>query len=138
MLPISLPTTRRTLAAGALVLALLGPTQSALASTLSLQIQPRTAQEARALSTAIAIYSVRRDLRAGADIRQVGRNHVAQLRQSGGNNRGIIRQRGTNHEANLVQTGGRNSQVILQYGNGAHADVHQTGGQSGILIQFAP
>ncbi len=129
---------KRALAAGTLALAFLCPAQATLASTLTLNIQPRTAQEERALGAAIAVYSIRRDLRAGADVRQAGRNNVARVRQSGGQNRGIIRQRGANHEATLTQTGGHNNQVILQFGNGAHADVRQTGGQSGILLQFAP
>lgn len=110
---------------------------AASAGSLSLSFNPRSPQEARALSTAITLYSIHRDMRSGADIRQVGRNHAAGLSQSGGNNRGIIRQQGRNHTANLRQSGGNNSQIILQFGNGARADVAQTGGQSGILLQFS-
>ncbi len=138
MLPHAVTSLRRGLAATVLGLALLAPTGPVLASSLSLHLQPRTAQEARVLGAAITLYAIRRDLRSGADIRQTGQNHQVQMRQSGGQNRGIIRQRGANHSANLSQTGGHNSQVILQYGNGAHADIRQTGGQSGILLQFAP
>lgn len=107
------------------------------AGSLSFSLNARNAQEARALRTAVTLYSIHRDIRSGADVRQVGRNHAAGLTQSGGNNRGIIHQRGRNHSANLTQRGGNNAQVILQYGNGAHADVAQHGGQAGILLQFS-
>ncbi|MCC5964875.1 MAG: hypothetical protein JJU24_01950 [Natronohydrobacter sp.] len=124
------------LAAFAMALSL--PASALDAKSLSLAINARNADEARVLNTAITLYSIHRDIRAGADVRQVGRNHAARVHQSGGGNQGIIRQRGQGHSANLSQHGGNNGQVILQYGNGAHADVHQTGGQAGILIQFAP
>jgi len=110
---------------------------SAQAGNLSLSLNARNAQEARALNTAIALYALHRDIKSGADIRQVGRNHAAGLSQSGGNNRAIIHQRGRNHTANLTQSGGHNGQVILQFGKGAHANVAQNGGQAGILLQFS-
>ena len=125
-------------ALAALALALTLPAAPVAATTLSLAINARNADEARALNTAITLYSIHRDIRSGADIRQVGHNHAARIHQSGGGNRGIIRQHGQGHQANLAQHGGNNGQIILQYGNGAHANVHQSGGQAGILIQFAP
>lgn len=115
----------------------LAPIGAAQAGSLSLSLNARNAQEARALNTAITLYSIHRDIRSGADVRQFGRNHAAALAQSGGNNRGIIHQQGRNHSANLSQQGGNNSQVILQFGDGAHADVAQHGGQAGILLQFS-
>jgi len=137
MLPQPATSLRRGLAATALGLALLAPADPALAGTLSLHLQPRTAQEARALNAAITLYSIHRDIRSGADVRQTGRNNAAALRQSGPDNRGIIRQRGADHSARLDQSGGGNAQVILQFGRGAHADIRQTGGQAGIVLQFA-
>ncbi len=125
-------------ALAALALALSLPAAPVDATTLSLSLNARNADEARALNTAITLYAIHRDIRSGADIRQVGRNHAARIHQSGGGNRGIIRQHGQGHQANLSQHGGNNGQVILQYGNGAHANVHQSGGQAGILLQFAP
>lgn len=115
----------------------LAPMAAAQAGSLSLSLNARNAQEARALNTAISLYALHRDIDSGADIRQIGRNHAAGLYQSGGGNRAIIHQRGRNHTANLTQTGGNNGQVILQFGNGAHADVAQHGGQAGILLQFS-
>ena len=112
------------------------PLGAAQAGSLSLSLNARNAQEARALNTAITLYSIHRAIRSGADVRQVGRNHAAGLVQSGRNNRGIIHQRGRNHTANLQQSGGNNSQIILQFGTRARADVAQYGGQSGILLQF--
>lgn len=118
-------------------LALSLPATAPHAKTLSFAINARNADEARVLNTAITLYSIHRDIRAGADVRQAGQNHAARVQQSGGGNQGIIRQRGQGHNANLSQNGGNNGQVILQYGNGAYANVHQSGGQSGVLIQFA-
>lgn len=110
--------------------------QQAAAGTLSLSITPRSGQEAQVLSTAIALYALHRDLRAGADIRQSGRGNAVALQQSGPGHQGIIRQRGDAHSATLTQQGAPNSQVIVQFGRGAQADIVQTGGQSGILLQF--
>lgn len=128
----------RLAAVPALAVVLAIPAPIAEANSLSLSINARNADEARVLNTAITLYSIHRDIKAGADVRQVGHNHAARIAQSGGGNRGIIRQHGQNHSANLSQQGGHNGQVILQYGNGAHADLHQSGGQAGILIQYAP
>ncbi|MCH8466028.1 MAG: hypothetical protein LAT78_05580 [Roseinatronobacter sp.] len=124
------------LIAAALIAASLGTT--AAAGALSLSLTPRTSTEAQLLSTAITLYALRRDLRAGADIGQRGQGHAAALLQSGSGQRAIIRQRGADHSATLSQTGAPNAQVIMQFGRGAQADIAQTGGQAGILLQFAP
>ncbi|MGY6549417.1 MAG: hypothetical protein ACXIU7_10505 [Roseinatronobacter sp.] len=132
----------QSLGAGLYALALAGllavaPALPVRAGTLTLQIAPASTEGARALGLAVALYSLRQDLRAGVDLRQAGQNHRAEIRQSGGGNRVILRQRGQDHAAGVVQTGGQNTQVIVQRGRGAHLDVHQTGGQSGIVLQIA-
>ncbi len=119
-------------------LALILPLEAAQAAGLSLSLTARNADEARALNTAITLYALHRDIRAGADLRQAGRNHTARVQQSGPGNLGLIRQRGQGHSADLTQTGGGNGQVILQFGTGARADMRQHGGQAGILLQIAP
>ncbi len=121
-----------------IVLALLLSASAAQAAGLSLSLTARNADEARALNAAITLYALHRDIRAGADLRQIGRNHSARVQQSGRGNLGLIRQRGQGHSADLTQTGGRNGQVILQFGTGAHADIRQHGGQAGILVQVSP
>lgn len=123
-----------TLAAG--ILAVTGATM-AQAGGLQVSLQAGSARDAQMLHTAIALYALHRDVRAGADIRQVGRDHAVALRQGGGGNTGIIRQRGQAHSASLTQQGGGNAQVILQFGRGAQAEVTQHGGQAGVLLQFA-
>ena len=124
------------IALGPLAALLLGAS-AVHAGGLQLSLQAGSARDAQLLGAAITLYSIHRDIRAGADVRQVGRNHTAALRQSGGGNQAIIHQRGRDHDARLDQQGGGNSQVIVQVGRGARADVTQTGGQSGILLQFA-
>lgn len=127
---------RPLLAPLALAAALTVPLAPAAANTLSLSITPGTASEARALGALVTAYAIHRDIRAGADLRQSGRNHAAALRQSGGGNLGIIRQRGAGHSADLTQRGGNNTQAILQFGRGANAHVTQYGGESGLLLQY--
>ena len=127
---------RPTLSALTLAAALALPVAPATANSLSLSINPGTAQEARVLGALVTAYAIHRDIRSGADVRQVGRNHAAALRQSGGNNLGIIRQRGADHSAELTQRGGNNTQAILQFGRGARAHVTQRGGESGVLLQY--
>jgi minor curlin subunit len=107
------------------------------ADSLSLSLNARNAQEARVLNTAISLYAIHRDIRSGANLRQIGRNHAAGIYQRGGNNRAIVHQQGRNHSARLSQTGGNNGQVIVQIGNGAHADVTQRGSEAGILLQIS-
>lgn len=130
-----IPALPRKLALAACVASL--PLAGAQAETLSLSLNARNAQEARVLNAAIALYAIHRDIRSGADIRQIGRNHAAGVYQSGGNNRAIVHQRGRNHRATLSQTGGGNGQIIVQVGNGAHADIVQRGGEAGVLVQIS-
>lgn len=106
------------------------------AGGVQLSLSARNSQEALALQTAVALYALHRDIRTGADLRQIGQNNAALLEQGGAGNRAIIRQRGANHSAALRQTGGSNSQILLQFGRGAVADIVQTGGEAGILIQL--
>ena len=122
--------------AAALALSLTLPMAPAMANSLSLSITPGNTQEARLLGALVTAYAIHRDIRSGADVTQVGRNHAAALRQSGGGNLGIIRQRGADHSADLTQRGGNNSQAILQFGRGANAHVTQYGGESGVLLQY--
>lgn len=111
-------------------------THTASADVLTVSVVPRTAKDATLLSTAIGLYALHRDLRTGADVRQVGKANAVRLHQSGPRQQAIIRQRGAGHSARLSQDGEPNAQVILQFGRGAEADIVQTGGQSGILVQF--
>ena len=122
--------------AAALALSLTLPMAPAMANSLSLSVTPGNTQEARLLGALVTAYAIHRDIRSGADVAQVGRNHAAALRQSGGGNLGIIRQRGSDHSADLTQRGGNNSQAILQFGRGANAHVTQYGGESGVLLQY--
>ncbi len=127
---------RFTFSALTLAAAMALPFTSAAANSLSLSINPGTTQEARLLGVLVTAYAVHRDIRSGADVKQVGRNHAAAVRQSGGGNTGIIRQRGADHSAALTQRGGNNTQAILQFGRGANAHVTQHGGESGLLLQY--
>ena len=111
-------------------------TNTASADVLTVSLAPRSEKDTTLLSSAIGLYALHRDLRMGADVRQVGTANAALLHQSGQGQRAIIRQRGTGHSARLSQSGQPNAQVILQFGRGAEADIVQNGGQSGILVQF--
>lgn len=111
-------------------------TGAASADGFTVSLVARSAKDANLLSSAVRLYALHRDLRAGADLRQTGKGHSALLHQSGQGQQAIIRQRGAGHSASVSQRGDPNAQVILQFGRGARADIVQSGGESGLLVQF--
>lgn len=106
------------------------------AETLSATWAPRTARQADALRTGLALYSLREGLRNGGTVRQWGRDNLAALSQSGTGNWGGVVQRGRGHSATLEQSGTGNAHAILQAGRGAEAAVSQRGGEIGLTLQL--
>lgn len=111
-------------------------------NVISLQLTPRTAQEADILRLGLALYAIDLQLRSGASIEgasieQFGRDNAAGIGQSGGGNLGLIRQRGQGHFATLAQSGHRQTYAIFQNGRGTRAEVTQSGpATAGILFQY--
>ncbi len=97
---------------------------------------PRTSEEAAALRTGLALWSLRGSLRNGGTVRQWGRDNLAVLSQGGAGNWGAVVQGGEGHVARLSQTGTGNAHAIVQAGRGAEAEVDQQGGELGVTVQI--
>ncbi len=94
-------------------------------------------QETNAVQTALALYSLSRDVDGSAAIFQNGHGNAAALGQFGHGNFGVIEQNGNNHDAALSQSGHGNSFGIFQSGVGTSAQVNQNGNQgAGLLFQY--
>lgn len=104
--------------------------------SVSFNVAPSNAREARALRLGLALYALHQDVEANGHVTQHGARNAAGLYQGGPNNQGIIHQEGTGHHGTLTQTGGNNSYGLFQFGQNTSADVVQTGGQSGLTVQF--
>lgn len=96
--------------------------------SISVQLAPRTGQEANLLSTGLRAYSLYRDMK-GAGVLQRGTNNAAGIVQGGQRNQGLIRQQGSGHSATLQQHGNDNLYGVFQYGRNTRADVAQHGNQ---------
>lgn len=106
-------------------------------NVISVQLNPRTAQEADFLRIGLALYAIDRQLRSGASIEQIGRDNAAGIAQGGSSNFGLIRQRGQGHYATLEQSGNGQAYAIFQNGRGTRAEVTQSGpATAGILFQY--
>lgn len=103
--------------------------------SISLQLGPRTAEQANLLTTGLRAYSLYRDMK-GADIRQRGSNNAAGIVQGGQRNQGVVRQQGTGHSATLQQNGNDNAYDVFQYGRNTRADVVQHG-NNGVGATFS-
>lgn len=111
--------------------ALAGPSGS-----VSIELQPRTAQEARAMRAGLIAYSLYRGVEGGAFVDQNGRLNAAAVAQAGRGNRAVVEQHGSSHTATLDQRGNANAYGIFQIGRGQTAHVAQHGnGGAGILVQ---
>ena len=104
--------------------------------TISFGFDARNADDANAIRTGLALYSIYSDVKAKGQITQKGTGNTAALMQRGKGNTGLIYQEGNRNNGSLTQTGNNNSYGIFQFGNGANGQVNQTGnGRAGLLFQ---
>ena len=105
--------------------------------SVSFTYTPTTPQDARALKTGLALYSIYETAKAnGGVITQKGLGNLAGLGQNGSGNLGVIYQHGNGQSATLQQNGNNNAYGIFQFGQGGNTNVVQNGnGQAGITIQ---
>jgi len=108
---------------GSAVLA--GP--AAAGGSISLTYAPTNAQDAQALQTGLAIYSLFQGIQSGADITQLGLNNMAGIAQNGVGNNGVIYQEGNGHTGTLSQNGNNNSCGIFQFGQNTQTNIVQNG-----------
>lgn len=105
--------------------------------TISFSVDAQNAEDANAIRTGLAIYSIFNDVQSNGHITQNGLNNLAALGQHGSGNVGIVHQEGNNHNGSLNQNGNNNSYGVFQFGNGANGHVNQSGnGEAGLLFQI--
>ena len=124
------------------LLALTLATSTALAApamaggTLSFNFDARNGDDANAIRTGLALYSIYNDVKSNGHVSQRGLNNMAALGQRGSGNVGIVHQDGNNHNGSLNQAGNNNSYGVFQFGTGADGQVDQYGnGGAGLLFQ---
>lgn len=111
----------------ALLIALAGPVA---AEQITYAWTPSNDREARALSTGLALHSLRGHLREGGEARDWARAQVP------GASRAVVSQRGRDHVAQVRQGGGGNALALIQRGRGAAASVAQDGGDGAVILQY--
>lgn len=112
------------------------PALATSSGSVSINIAPSNADEARALRLGLALFALHRDIRTNGHVTQHGVGHAAGIAQGGPNNRAIVHQEGRGHTGTISQTGGNNAYGLFQFGQNTTSHVHQTGGQSGLTLQF--
>ena len=133
-----LRTATRTAAAALATLAIVGAAAPAHAGgSFSIHVQPRNADEERAMRAGFAIYSIANAVKSGGTIRQNGHGNAAGLAQNGHGNFGVVHQEGSGHEGTLSQNGHGNSYGLFQFGRNTSGHVTQNGNRgTGATFQF--
>ena len=112
-------------------------TPAAAGGSISFNFAPRTADEANALRTGLAIYGLIKGAKNGGNISQNGTNNSAGLQQYGQGNFGVVHQDGRGHNGTVQQYGGYNSYGLFQFGKNTNGHVTQQGYRgTGATFQF--
>lgn len=105
--------------------------------SISVHVQPRNADEERAMRAGFAIYSIVNAVQNGASIRQNGNGNAAGLAQHGRGNQGLVHQHGNGHNGTITQNGNNNAYGLFQFGRNTNGHVTQNGnGGTGATFQF--
>lgn len=112
------------------------PALATSSGSVSINIAPSNADEARALRLGLALFALHQDIQTNGHVTQHGVGNAAGIAQGGPNNQAIIHQEGCNHNGTINQTGGNNAYGLFQFGCNTSSNIHQTGGQSGLTLQF--
>lgn len=128
-------TLKATLVASVLAMsALTVPAQAG--GSISVSLQPRNADEERAMRTGLVLYSIFNNVKSGGSIKQKGSGNAAGLAQHGSGNLGIVHQDGKGHNATLTQNGNGNAHGLFQFGRNTNGHVVQNGYGTGATFQF--
>lgn len=126
-----------TLSAATLTGAALAPLPARASGALSLQLNARNADEARALRLGLALYAVHRDVRSNGHVTQNGVNNAAGIVQRGSGSNAIIHQEGRGHEGTITQRGNNHAHGLFQFGRNTTGHVQQQGrAQTGVTILY--
>lgn len=113
------------------------PDPAAASGSVSIHLQPRNADEARALRLGLGLYALRQDVRANGHVTQRGVNNAAGIVQRGQGSRAVIHQEGCNHNGTVRQQGENHAYGLFQFGcNAAHHASQSGRGQTGVTIQY--
>lgn len=105
--------------------------------SIAFTITPTNTNEAQAMRTGLAIYSLVNGFSSGSGIRQNGFANAAGLAQNGSGNVGIVHQQGSGHNGTLTQNGNGNAHGLFQFGTGSSSHVVQNGnGGTGTTFAF--
>lgn len=108
------------------------------AGSLSVELEPRNAEEETAMRVGLALYGLAKGSDDQAQVNQNGQDNAAAVGQRGDGHTGVIEQQGDDHEATLQQNGNDNAYGIFQTGEGGNAHVAQNGdGETGLLFQHS-
>lgn len=111
-------------------------TPAAAGGSISINLEPKTAEQERAMRAGLTIYAIVNAVQNGS-IKQKGNNNAAGLGQFGSGNLGVIYQDGDNHSGTLVQNGNNNACGLFQFGKGTNADIVQNGnGETCATVTF--
>lgn len=115
--------------------ALTAPAQAG--GSISFSVNPRNADEERALRAGLAIYSIVNSVKGGASIKQIGSGNAAGVAQHGKGNLGVVHQEGKGHNGTVTQNGNGNAYGLFQFGKNANGHASQNGnGRTGATFQF--
>jgi hypothetical protein len=103
------------LAATVLATAALASAPAQANGSVSVHVQPRNADEERAMRAGFAIYSIVNSVRTGSSIRQNGNGNSGGIAQDGRGNQGHVYQRGNGHNGTITQNGNNNSYGLFQF-----------------------
>ena len=131
---------KRIILASAIALGLaapLAPLPAEAGGMVSLQLNPRNADEARALRLGLAAFAVHQDIRSNGHVTQRGIDNAAGIAQRGRGHQAIIHQDGCNHDASIDQRGRNHAHGVFQFGCNTSTHVRQRGqSQTGVTIQY--
>ena len=102
-------------------------TPALAAGQITIGYAPTNAQDAQALKTGLAVYSLINGMSQGANIQQNGAANLAGILQNGSGNHGVLVQQGSGHTGTIEQNGNNNSCGLFQFGKNTSGSCVQNG-----------
>lgn len=104
---------------------------------IQIDIAAQNSDDAKAIKTGLAIYSIVKGIKSQGGITQNGNGNNAGVGQNGSGNQGIVHQQGNGHNGSVQQVGNNNSHGLFQFGKNTNAHANQNGnGNAGATFAF--
>ncbi|WP_244627947.1 curlin [Lentilitoribacter sp. Alg239-R112] len=104
---------------------------------IQIDIAAQNSQDANAIKTGLAFYSIVKGIKSQGGITQNGNGNNAGVAQNGSGNQGIVHQHGNGHNGTVQQVGNNNSHGLFQFGKNTDAHANQNGnGNAGATFAF--